>query len=256
MKTMYIMCLLLMILLLACKDIQDSDNKKNANSDAISFLIDSTSILKNIVYIDIYGEIFNEKVKIIYYSIAEDIFFNALKNNRAEIKLFNKKHKINENFSYKNSLRNASVLRIDSFSFIDLPDSKKHYASFYFLENKLGKYFIIKKIEFEDEITIFWNSYSGKEEYFLQGLSNCSRSEDSLMFYCFPNRGYPISAAPIGLLKIKENKIDTLITVRTEWFTRYAFFDKYSSSIYYIHSWFDNFELKSTYAKMDLFIEN
>jgi hypothetical protein len=45
------------------------------------------------------------------------------------------------------------------------------------------------------------------------------------------------------------------LNVEVDWFTSFSFFDD-ENNLYYIHSFYDeNFEIKSTYAKMEYYLK-
>ncbi len=137
---------------------------------------------------------------------------------------------------------------------LDIAENNQHRARNFFLENKIGDFYIIKRIQFEDAETIFYNSGKGEEELFVNGLSICANSKDSLVLQSkyqpiLPNN----TNKQICLFKINSRKIDTLQCFNTDWFSSFSFFDKNDSSIYYIHSFYKNNNLVETYAKMNYY---
>ena len=142
------------------------------------------------------------------------------------------------------------LFRSGDYEFVDSKVEDKRY----FLENKINNYFIIKTTQFEDAETIFLNSETGKQEFCFLGISSYTDAKNSLMFYSSPMRSVIDDPALICIFKIETNKIDTLLYQKTEWYPKYAFFDKDSSWIFYIHSFYDSasYKLKSTFAKIEL----
>lgn len=230
-------------------------NEKSDNR--LSYLIDSTSLFKNVSYVDISGDFKNSNIEVHFQSIQEQEFLAAMELNIENIRCFTPKLKLNESIA---GTRISSILSIgSSTNYIYLSDLSKdrfHRARNFFLEDRIGDYYIVKRIQFEDAETIFWNSETGEVDLYLLGTSVCSRSQDSLVFYSSTFRVTLEDYNPIVLMRISDNEIDTLLNVDTNWTTYFSFFDKKDSIIYYIHSYYDeNYDVISTYAKMEFEIK-
>ena len=249
----YWLLIIISFSIISCKDSQ----KHYTTSDRlINFLQDSTTLFSNIEQIIINGEIESSKVRLKFYSVSEKEFMLALRDNEKNVRFFTKKNKFNENLLLPEGNRVDSVLRIGNnkeyIYLVDLRDRKNFRARNFFLEDKIGNFFIIKRIQFEDSETIFWNNETKEEELYLSGISVCTNSKDLLVFYSSTFKVTPEDKNPVCLFSLKHNKVDTLLCINTDWFTHFSFFDMKDSSIYYIHSYYDDDILKSTYAKMDI----
>ncbi|MFV0290985.1 MAG: hypothetical protein ACK5IJ_08870 [Mangrovibacterium sp.] len=206
---------------------------------------------------DISGDLKSNRVNIHYESIQEEEFLIAMKRNVDHIRCFTARLKLNE--SPAGARVNSALTIGESPNYIclfDLPHNRFHRARNFFLEDRIGDFYIIKRIQFEDDETIFWNSVTGETALYLIGTSVVSRPQDSLVFYSSTFRVTPEDYNPITLMKIHENKIDTLLDVNTNWTAHFSFFDKEHPIIYYIHSYYDeNYDIIATYAKMEFKIK-
>lgn len=222
----------------------------------LSLLIDSVNIFGNVEEVNIQGQLQGTKAEIKFNSVSKDDFFVALKANKENVRHFSRTIKFNENVDCNIGNRNETTLKVgDKENFIylvDLKENKKHYARNFFLENRVGHYYVVKRIQFEDAETILWNSKTGEVDVFIFGTSVCTNSRDSLLFYSSTFMVTPEDVNPICLMKVKPDRIDTLLHVDTEWFTNFSFFHNKDSSIYYIHNYYEDYKLKSTFAKIDL----
>lgn len=254
MKRLTIGLICLYFFLLSCS--KQKSNQTHENINLYSILNDSLDFFHDVHEKSIQGEIIGEKVKIKYYSISKESFFNAIQRNTNNIRLFNKHTKLNEDI--KNANRKGFDLDIAGkfghICLLDLDENAFHRARNFFLENKIGDYYIVKRIQFEDAETVFLNSKTGEEYLFLDGISVSTSTKDSLVFYSNVFKVMPEDSNPICLMKIQGMDIDTLCCKNTDWFTNFSFFDERDSSIYYIHNCYEGYDLKSTYAKMDFSI--
>lgn len=230
--------------------------KTEIECDLLSYLKDSIHSFRNVEEIEVNGHISNETIDISYYSIPAGDFLSKMRENKEHIRFFNRDIKINENKSVY-GVRFGNALKVgDGINYIylvDLEMNQYHHARNFFLEGQLGSYYIIKRIQFEDYETIIWNSVTGKEELYLSGVSTIIHPVDSLIFYSRPMVLTLLdNSFQLNLFRINSGKIDILMDTCVEWFTSFAFFDKESNSIYYLHHFLENYELKSTYARMDI----
>lgn len=255
MKTLLIYLKILMFILIfsGCNSPKDKE-VSTQNQNVITILKDSVFSFAKIDEFEVNGEIETGLMKINYYSVSEDEFLNAVRENSERIRFFRRNLKINENNFQR---RKGNLIRLESSSeFINLSDlkaSKTNRARNYFLEGKVGDYFVVKRIEFESKETILVNSKTLQEEFYLYGLSSCISHQEPIMFYCNTFRVTPDDDHEISFFKTDNNTIDTLLKSRTQWFTEFSFFaDNNARSIYYIHSSIDDYVLRSTYAKMDI----
>jgi hypothetical protein len=234
-----------------------SGSVENAQIDIIDFIEDSTSIFNGVTQFIVNGELQGSKATLKFYSISEDSFRSAIRENVENIRLFNRKYKVNENLGIKNCFRKDSLLVLESannqIKLIDQKEGFPNRAQSYFLEDKIGAFFVVKWVGFEDAGIMFLNSNTLEVELSLKGLTTYTNRKDSLVFYISPMRDVFIEENDLCLLQLRlDNSMDTLLFAKTRWFPDFAFFDNSNTSLYYIHSFYDNYELKSTYAKMEI----
>lgn len=239
----------------SCKHIDNSIDS-NKVYESSQFLKDSTRIFSNITDLNINGKVNGNTANIKYYSITKDEFFNALEKNFEQIKYFSRKHKINEGFGSKTYNRKDSILNIEveneCISLIDLKESQLNRARNFFFQSKIGGYYIVKRIQFEDGETMFINSKSGNIDLSIPTINVFTKSRDSLIFIS-DSRMIAVGNEPtISLIRIRNSKLDTLLHSNTNWFTSFAFFDNNVASIYYIHEKYEQNDIGSTYARMDI----
>ncbi len=258
MRNLAIITLLLILILVSCnRPVKSVFN--DVDFDLLSFLKDSTTILSSISDTVINGKLKGSSVNAYFYSIPEEEFFAAINRNKNHIRYFNRNIKLNEYTENGIIYRTDSILKIEgeygNMRLVDANENENHRDVRFFLEGRVGAYYLIKRIQFEDAETIFWNSKTGKINLNLFGLSVCSNPKDSLVFYSNTFKVVPEEMTSVCLMKIHYSRVDTLLCVDTDWFTSFSFFDKKDSSIYYIHRFFDENKLKSIYAKMNLTTE-
>jgi len=197
------------------------------------------------------GKIENNGIHLKYYSISQEEFFSALERNKSTIRYFDREKKINE---FKTLLRNGPLLKLTNCSehiyLVDIQNDSNQKARNFFLEGMIGGFYIIKRNQFETFETILVNKKTLKEELYLRGVSASINLKDSLMLYSDPFYVIPGDNHRILLLGLSNNKIDTLLYAQIPWFTEFSFFDQLNNEIYYIHSFFENYNEKSTFAKM------
>lgn len=227
---------------------------KDTDFNLLSFLKDSTSILSNVSNIAIDGSLKENSTNVCFYSVPEEEFFSAIDRNKDHIRYFNRHIKLNEYTDNEIVSINDSIIKIEgkykNIRLVDIEENVDHRARKFFLEDKIGSYYVIKQIQFEDAETRFWNSKTGIYDLILIGLSACISAKDSLIFYSNTFKVMPEEETAVCLMKVLPDKIDTLLCKNVDWFTGFSFFDKEDSSIYYIHSFYEGGKLKSTYAKM------
>ena len=235
----------------------DKSSQKNAERDAdfLALLKDSTNVFRNIQEIEVNGELYDSNIILHFYSIPEEVFFTAVNRNNEHIRYFNRNIKLNEKREIGLGARDGAVLKIgcehNYVYLVDILENRRHRARNFYFEDRIGLYYIIKRIQFEDAETVFWNSVTGEEDLYLLGTSVYTNTKDSLIFYSNTLKVTLEDKNPVCLLKVNPSSIDTLLCVDTEWFTEFAFFDKEESSIYYIHCFYEDYVLKSTYARLD-----
>ena len=224
--------------------------------DMASFIKDSTTILSDITDTVIDGNLEGSKMNAHFYTIPEKEFVLAINRNKNHIRYFNRHIKLNEYNENGVIYRNDSVLKIkgkyNNAHFVDVKEDKNHRATKFFIEGRVGAYYLVKRIQFEDAETVFWNSETGKDDLHLRGLSVCVNPKDSLIFYSNTSRVVPEEKNSICLMKVHPYEVDTLLCVNTDWATNFSFFDNEDSSIYYVHTFYDANKLESAYAKIDL----
>jgi hypothetical protein len=259
MRNLALITLLLMLTILVSCNRSAKRVFNDVDFDLLSFLKDSTTILSNITDTVINGKLKGNSVNAYFHSISDEEFFAAINRNKNHIRYFNRSIKLNEFTENGIIYRTDSILKIegeyDNMCLVDADKNENHRDVRFFLEGRVGAYYIIKRIQFEDAETVFWNSKTGKEDLNLFGLSVCSNPKDSLVFYSNTFKVVPEEKTSVCLMKIHYGRIDTLLHADTDWFTSFSFFDKKDSSIYYIHRFYDENNLKSIYAKMNLTTE-
>ena len=245
---------LLVLILSSCFRLR-KENETKTSVDIVSILNDSLNLFENQTTCFIDGEIQNDSVKIKYYSISKDEFLRELSRNSNNVRYFDKDNKINEYNA--DIVRDKNILKIgqqnNSIFFYDTKQNRNYRSVAYFLESKIGDFYIVKKLNFEDRITLFWNCKREKNDLLLNGISVSVSLKDSLVFYSDNIRISPSDSNPIYLFEINNNSIDTLFWKETNWWVDFSFFDCEKSSLYYIHSFYTkDSQLKSTFAKMDI----
>ncbi len=227
-----------------------------SDTNLFGYLKDSINFFDKVYESDIVGIIEDSVMRIVFESVPKNEFFEAIKRNEKNVRYFTSKGKLNE----ATDRINKTTLRVgDDGNYMylcDIAENKQHRARNFFLNNKIGDHYIVQRIQFEDAETILWNSKTGNEDLFLYGLSVCSREKDSLIFYTRYPLVTPKDETPVCFLKIMSNKIDTIFYKYENWHADLAFFDNERNTLYYIHNFSENDEIKSTYAKLDFEIKN
>ncbi|TKG94007.1 hypothetical protein EYV94_14730 [Puteibacter caeruleilacunae] len=238
--------------LITCKSKPDIQKEIESQENVYAQIVDSIRYISDVENdFETHGEISNDEVRLNYKTIPKEEFLDALKRNQGHVRLFNRKVKINENLSVGKRIDETLTVgdSIDYIYLIDLQSNKYHRARNFFLEDKHGPYYIVKRLQFEDAETIIWNSKTNEEELILNGISASFRN--SLLFHCNSFRVTPEDKCPVRLFKITETGVDALIEKYVDWSTFFSFFDKNGSSIYYIHVCNRDGEFKSAFARMD-----
>jgi hypothetical protein len=260
MKRLLFFTIAIIFIVLSCK-INDDNYSVKDESKLIRLLKDSTYLFNNLKDIEIKGEIENENFFTNFHSISETDFFDAFNRNRNKIRFFARNIKINEPIDYIGVQRNDSVLLFENdskrISFIDLKEDTIHRARFYFLDEKIGSYWILKKIQFEDEETLLVNSISGEISYSFPTINIfCDRNDSLLLISDSRKIDLGMNEATINILKLSNSEIDTLITSTTSWWTNFAFFDIQDKAYYFILNRNDNNQVISVYSKLSLELIN
>lgn len=245
------------IISISCKkysvNVEDSTNN---GYNIVKILNDSINFFNDVKEFSIdKNQMENDSIKIIYYSITKSEFFNAMYKNEKNIQFFNSDYKLNEDIRFRKENQITLTNTIDTIRFIDLPSTNINRPSYYFLQGIIGDFYIIKKIHFEDADTYLYNSKSlnlGKE---LSGITSSFESNKSLLFYIYNPFFSLKDSSQLSFLKTNKNQVKYLLNVEVDWFTSFSFFDD-ENNLYYIHSFYDeNFEIKSTYAKMEYYLK-
>lgn len=237
-------------------DIKPEKITHEQENQAVEVITDRLIDMANISEFVIYDSIHSEKMNLVINSVSKNEFIQAMRENSANLRLFDKTLKVNE-FLPKN--RKDLVLQlgneIDYIYLADIADSKFFRARNYFYEGRINGYHVVKRIQFEDKETIFVNDTSFNEDFVFNGLSLSLNMSSKLFLFCNTFRITNDDDYELSIFKIENGILDTLINTETSWFTEFSFFDNKKNTVYYIHSFFEGQELKSTYAKMDYFFK-
>jgi hypothetical protein len=225
----------------------------HGNSDADHSSIDTLDVFSNITAFDITDSLQITDAKIISSSVSRYEFFNALHRNYRNVRFFSRTYKINEALEPSYAFRDSGLLLVrleKSYKcFYDTKASEFSAFSSFFLENKIKDFYVIKCVDFEDASTNFINSKTGVIEFSLDGLLSFTDVSTSVILYSKPLLQNGNTLSSLTLLRVEENKIDTLICSKMDWYVRFAFFDMESKYWYYIHSIYSDYEGKFTFAK-------
>lgn len=237
----------------------NSTHKININEHDDNVVIipsDTNKIFKNVQEFSLNSNnIENDSIKITYYSISKKDFFNAMDQNKKNIQVFSKNYKLNEEKAFRKGNQISITNKKDSIQFIDLPLTKQNRPVKYFINGKIGDFFIVKKIEFEDAETYFFDTKNLNLVKKLWGITSSFNNNNSLVFYTNNFFFLPEDKTQLSFIKTDKNKIKYLLNIEVDWFTSFSFFDD-KNNLYYIHSFYDeNFEIKSTYAKMEYYLK-
>lgn len=247
----------LIFIFIGCKNRVVVNNENSFG--AFQLFRDSLKIFSGVSDIRVSGEEKSSYAKIKYHSISEKEFISAFNKNAKQIKSFSFRHKINEGIDNIVSFRDDSVLSVVNngvnVAFTDIEESKYHRARRFFFDCKIGSYFIVKKTQFEDQETLLLNSITGKVDLNIPTINVFTNIRDSFIFVSDSRYISAEDETPICLIKINDTRIDTLLHSSTKWFSPFAFFDKDESTMYYIHKFYKENNVVSTYAKMDILIE-
>ncbi len=248
----YILITLSFFIIYSCKN---EDNRQYKGEELYMVLNDSLKLFDKVIETNnIRYSYKGENLAIECTSLSKDSFISAIIENSSNISFFNRLYSINEYYEKDVSYRNNSILRVgQDENFLYLKDRKWNdgIKRSYFLENRIGDYFIIKKREPKSGETILWDYKTGKENYIPLCITVTSSLNDSLVFYSSNFRITPRDATPICFLKLNSNKVDTVFNEETQWWAELPFFDCNEKKLYYIHSYYDdNLNIVSTYAKM------
>lgn len=198
-----VFCIFSVLFLAGCNNHNDAELKEN--KDFFSILTDSLTIFNGVKEENIEGIVNGVNGSLKYHSIPKAIFFKALKKNIHNVRYFSRHIKLNENLSL--GKRTGSYLDVNGnfghIYLVDLKENTTHRARNFFLENKLGSYYIVKRIQFEDLETVIWNSEDGKEEIFLNGISVSTKEKDSLVFSSNSSGLLPGTVNPVFILKMR-----------------------------------------------------
>lgn len=224
------------------------------DENLLMYVKDSTDIFYNIGEIRVSGEIESATARIKYYSISEDEFLNAFEKNRKNIRVFSLKHRENEFLDSVTIVRKDSTLNIGNLNktYVDFGGSNNKRDSRYFLNSKVGDYFVLKRIQFEDDETLFLNANTGNVDLILPTINVFTKTKDSLVFVSDARSLLVGDEASSCLMEIHHNRVDTIVYENTNWFTSFAFFDENESFIYYIHNYYSDNDIVATFARMEI----
>ena len=221
-----------------------------SNQQLLNHLKNGNYILPDENELNVSGEIQGDSISIKYYSVQPEEYFKAFVNSHRKRKHFTREVKFNEGLGENAIRKNDSlILKGERGKRYVLKDSVR---DFYFYEDKLSIYHVVKTIQFEDSRTMFINQKNGKEEFSFFGLSTKTSTEDSLIFYSDNFLHQMRELTPIGFFRMEKGTLDTLFFEDTSWFVNFAFFQN-SDEMYYCHSIYeDGINLKSSFAKMEI----
>lgn len=241
--------------LAACQQVDNTPVDKGS-VELLQFMKDSAKVFSSIIDMKISGEIKKDDISIKYYSVSEDEFISAFERNSKQIKYFSRKLKVNEGVDNEDSKRIGSLLCFgkdtNNIFLFDLSENKFHSARNFFFDSKIGNYYVIKRIQFEDAETLILNAETNEVELYIPYINVYTHPKDSILFLSDSWRVTLQDEFNISIIKLSMDGIDTLLHSNTNWFSRFSFFDNTSHSIYYIHSIYKGNKIVSVYAKMDI----
>lgn len=236
-----------------CLGLKSCDN--DIKEQKISDFVDSLTVKFNISEFYNSGNLEVENAIVKFQSVTKDEFYKALEKNKNHIRYFSREKRINEFIDNELIIRSDTMLQIfgnnDVLTFYDTSNTKIQRSEKFFLEGKIGKYFILKRIHFEDSNTFFINSKTLETELSLHGLSVSVHPSLPIIFYCNTLRVTPLDKHQLLIINLQNEQLEIILDIQLDWFTIFSFFDKDEATVYYIHSFFDDYELKSTYSKIE-----
>lgn len=256
MKKLIITILFINLITNSCNQ-HSISNGNNVDSNLVSILNDTINIFSDVQEFSIDRDyIENDSIKIVYFSISKDNFFDAMYKNQNKIQFFNRDYKLNEDKEFRNGDKiSLKSKKKDSIHLEDLPLTDLKRPISYFMQGRIGDFYIVKKIHFEDVETYFYNAENLNLEKKLWGITSSYQRNKSLVFYSNKFFIYPEEKAQLSFLKTNKNQVKYLLNVEVDWFTSFSFFDD-DNNLYYIHCFYDeNLEIKSTYAKMEYYLK-
>jgi hypothetical protein len=170
----------------------------------------------------------NDQVILKYNSVTEREFYKALLNTNYPVSYFTRDHSIGEKLRGQ-STRNGDTLLVDLKSDSILLNTRNAHDTRYFYANKVGKYHMVKKLSFEEAITIFLSDECGTKIY--DGVSATPNEQGKLLFLSSNEQEYEWDSTQVSLIKVNGCSMDTLISCNPHWFSLFSFFTD-SNEIY------------------------
>lgn len=251
MKVFYIVLFAIVACISSCKSESEDYTDENAMK-LWQYLNDSTFILSGLKELEIHDSILGFN----YYSISKESFLEAFKRNYTTIRLFDKKTYLNEYLEKDLAIRTGKTLRIKTKNgfkdFKNIKEDSLNREKKFFHYNVIGDYHLIKKFHFEDAMTLILNAKTDSIELILPTLNVFYSNEDSLL-YVSDSRLTVIGNKTLNhFIRLDNNRLDTIASFATNWFTNFAFFDKSNKSMYFILEIYDQNEISSCFAKMEI----
>lgn len=247
-KELAIILLSLAFIIQNCSNVDSEISKKN--SILLDHLLTGSYILIYENEMEVKGEMVGDSISVKYYSVNPEEYFSEFEESKTLKTHFTRDHRFNEILGQYAVRKNDSlILKGRNRQDFLLKDGIR---DFYFYEGKVLNLHIVKSIQFEDSRIMFINYQDGVEAFSLLGLSLSKDERNNLIFYSDDVLNSMRDSTEIAFYKVNSNKLDTLLSVQTKWFSNFSFF-KNSNEIYYLHSVYeDGYKMKSTYAKMEI----
>jgi hypothetical protein len=251
----YLIPFCLLVILSLCTKEQTDNDILHLNKELLAYLRDSTNVLIEANELEVNGYIDGDSMQVRYFSVSPDEYYMAFEESDDYIRMFMRSSRRNEILGDQVHRYNEDKLTIEANgNYYIFEDNETEHRGYYYV-GKLGdSIHIIMSYRFEDMLTYYLNSRTGELREVLSYGSLTTHQNDRLIFYSeFPIPIYSKDYTEITLSQINSERIDTLISEKTDWFAENAFFKK-PDKIYYIHSVIDsNLVLQSSYAKMEIY---
>jgi len=219
----------------------------------ISLLRDSTGIFNYVSKFEIpFDTIENQKLSLVYTSVSETEFNDAISRNWHRVHFFDKNFKINELSGFRSGDSLVLESKAGKKYFVDKIETDFARSKRYYLQDSILNYFILKEMKFEDYSTLLVSKDSTNNAIIKEGFDLIVNERDSLLFYTDNFRTSPLDSSTLFISKIYMGKITQLIEHKINWMSEFHFFDKGRNRIYFVYSVYDgDYRIKSTFAKID-----
>lgn len=245
-KPAFVICYLLFT---SCIQKNFQTQKLIGNEEVLNILISKGYFeFQNEIQVD--GRLENERLIISYFSVTQEEYFEAFKNNQNHIDFFGREFRVNEQLKSGSERKDDTLLVINT-DLKDLIFKDYKEKSIYFYEDKVENLHVVKGYQFEDAYSYFIDSSTGEIVDRLWGTQIKNFPGDNLFLYSDGIIFDYDQLTEVAFLESNYSGIDTLLTVDNQWIAKNAFFSK-QNEVFYIHTDYSNGIFKSSYAKMEI----